>query len=81
MKRKSAVKNKSELAALLAKLDGERIGLSREDARRALKLMETLEAALVARGWKSACLIIRRKAVKRAKKLKEAKLNNKRALN
>lgn len=71
MARKSVAKNKSELAALLAKLDGSGIGLSRADARKALKLMETLETALVARGYKSACLIIRRKAVKKAKALKK----------
>jgi hypothetical protein len=70
MKRKAVAKNKTELAALLAKLDGERIGLSRADARLALKLMETLETALIVRGYKSACLIIRRNAKRKAEKMK-----------
>lgn len=69
-KRKSIAKNKSEYAALLAKLDGNYSGLSREEARKALRLMETLEIGLIIRGYKSACLIIRRNAKRKAAKLK-----------
>lgn len=69
-KRKAVAKNKSEYAALLAKLDGDYAGLSRAEARKALKLMETLETGLILRGYKSACLIIRRNAKKKAAKFK-----------
>lgn len=70
--RKKLVSNRSELAVILSQLDGVRVGLSREEARLALRLMETLETALVVKGWRSACLVIRRRAKLKAEKLKKS---------
>lgn len=71
--RKSIAKNRSELAEVLSRLDGVRVGLSREEARLALKFMETLETALIMRGWKSVCLVIRRRAKLKANRMKRHK--------
>jgi len=73
MSRKALATSKSEYAEVLNKLDGIRMGLSRADYRKALKLMESLETALIMQGYKSAALIIRRKAKKNAAKLKAKK--------
>lgn len=69
MKRKSVATSRTSYADILNKLDGLRAGISRSEFRKALKLMETLEAALIKRGYKSAVLIIRRNAKKKAAKL------------
>lgn len=72
--RRSVAKNKSEYAALLAKLDGSYKGISRDEARKLLKMMESLEVALIVKGYKSAALLVRRSAKKKAKKLKDGKV-------
>ena len=68
--RKSVAKNKSEYAALLAKLDGSYKGISRDEARKILKMMEALEVALIIKGYKSAALLVRKSAKKKAAKLR-----------
>lgn len=73
MKRKAVATSKSELADILNKMDGLKTGLSRADARKALKFLEVLETALILRGYRSAAMIIRRKAVKKAKAFKAKK--------
>ena len=73
MRRKAIATSKSELADVLNKMDGLRTGLSRADARKALKHMEVLETALILKGYRSAAMIIRRKAVKKAKAFKAKK--------
>lgn len=69
--RKQLVKNRSELADVLNKLDGLRHGLSQKQARTALKHVEILETALIAKGYKSAVMVLRRQAVKKAAALKK----------
>lgn len=66
--RKSVAKNKSEYASLLAKLDGAYKGISRAEARKLLKMMESLEVALIVKGYKSAALLVRKSAKKKAEK-------------
>lgn len=73
MKRKSIATSKTELADILNKFDGLKIGLSRKEARKALGFLEVLETALYKAGYKSAVLIVRRNAVRKAKKLKVMK--------
>lgn len=74
MKRKSVARNKSEYAALLAKLDGSYKGISRDEARQLLKMMEALEVALIIKGYKSAALLVRKSAKKKAGKIKNGKM-------
>lgn len=73
MKRKSITTSKTGLADILNKMDGLRTGTTRAENRKMLKFLETLETALYVKGWKSACLIIRRNAVRKGKKIKNKK--------
>ena len=68
--RKVIAKNRTELADVLNKIDGLYQGISRAEFRKALKIMEALETALIMRGYKSAALVIRRIARKKAITLK-----------
>jgi uncharacterized protein Smg (DUF494 family) len=68
MKKKVLAKNRTDLADLLNKLDGLRTGFSRKDIRGALKLLETLEIAVIKSGkYRSPSLMIRARARKKAK--------------
>jgi uncharacterized protein Smg (DUF494 family) len=68
MKKKVLAKNRTDLADLLNKLDGLREGFSRKDIRGALKLLETLEIAVIKSGkYRSPSLMIRARAKKKAK--------------
>jgi len=69
--RKSIATSKTELAEILNKFDGLRTGLSRADARKALKFLEVLETALYVAGYKSAVRIVRKNAVRKGNKLKD----------
>ena len=78
MKRKRLAKNKTGIAALLAKMDGapghhfsdQLADLSRTEMRKAMKLIVTLEAATIKLGYASLVMILRRDAKKLVAKTK-----------
>jgi hypothetical protein len=70
MSRKILTTSRTGLADVLNKFDGLRTGLSRTEARKALKHLEVIETALFVAGYKSAVRIIRKNAVRKGTKLK-----------
>lgn len=69
MKKKVLAKNRTQLSDLLNQLDGLRQGYSRREIRGAMKLLETIEIAVVKSGkYRSLCLMIRAQAKKKALK-------------
>ena len=72
-KRKQIAETPMELAAILTKLEGGKSQIKIGDMRQAMKMMITLETALQVAGYKSAMMLLRRKAVQQAKAIKEKK--------
>jgi hypothetical protein len=71
MKRKTIVKDRNELANILAKLEGGKSQAKVADVRQAMKLLVSLEAAGIAKGRKSIFMMLRREAHTVAKKIKK----------
>ena len=62
-----------QLAAILAKLEGGKSQIKIGDMRQAMKMMIALDSALHVAGYKSALIMLRRKAVQQAKAIKAKK--------
>lgn len=75
MGRKTIAKNRTELAKIVSELDGKRQGISRDEARTALKFAYYLEVVAKKVGAKSVLMPIIRRAKRKAAamKLKESR--------
>ena len=65
--RKEIADSPMKLAALLTKMEGGTSEIKVADMRQAMKLMVDLDAALTVAGYKSALVMLRRKAAAKAK--------------
>lgn len=70
MSRPVIARNRSRLAEIVNELDGKREGISRAEARKALKFVEAIETVAKIKGYKSVLMPIIRKANAKAKKFK-----------
>lgn len=70
MNRKKIVVDRNNLASILTKLEGGKSQIKLGDMRQAMKLIVTLEAALIATGHKSVLLMLRKEAMAKAKSAK-----------
>ncbi len=71
--RKQIVKDRSQLANVMAKLEGGKSEISVGDMRQALKLLVAVEAAGYKVGRKSIMTMLRKDAIAMAKKVKKKK--------
>ena len=70
MKRKQLIKNNTELADLLNKLDGLRTNITRAEFRKAIKLINSVDIACRVRGYKSVTAMMGRWNAKKAMKMR-----------
>lgn len=70
MPRKTIARTRSELARIVSELDGKRQGISREEARTALRFAYYIEVVAKKVGAKSVLMPIIRRAKKKAEAMK-----------
>jgi predicted RNA-binding protein associated with RNAse of E/G family len=73
MKRKSVAKNATELADILNRLDGLRTGISRAEFRKAVKLINAVDIACRASGYRPVTAMMAKHNIKKANKVKAGK--------
>jgi len=73
MNRKKLVADRNNYASILTKLEGGKSQIKLCDMRQAIKLMVSLEAALILTGHRSALLMLRKEALEKVKAQKGKK--------